>query len=98
MNSIKKHEGILKELSWFSTSNFFRAKRFYSFVFGQFVPDGCGWKLENNSKMSLRAKKTASGKPALTHWVALHPDAPYFSILLCLMPDDFTRQGESAGA
>jgi hypothetical protein len=40
MNSIKKHEGILKELSWFSTSNFFRAKRIYSFVFGQFVPDG----------------------------------------------------------
>ena len=30
----------------------------------------------------------------LTHWVALHPDAPYFS----LTPDDFTRQGESAGA
>jgi hypothetical protein len=34
----------------------------------------------------------------LTHWVAMHPDAPYFSILLCLTPDDFTRQGESAGA
>jgi hypothetical protein len=26
----------------------------------------------------------------------MHPDAPYFSILLCLMPDDFTRQVESA--
>ena len=25
----------------------------------------------------------------------MHPDAPYFSILLCLMPDDFTRQVES---
>jgi hypothetical protein len=25
-----------------------------------------------------------------------HPDAPYFSILLCLTPDDFTRQVESA--
>jgi hypothetical protein len=24
------------------------------------------------------------------------PDAPYFIILLCLMPDNFTRQGESA--
>jgi hypothetical protein len=24
------------------------------------------------------------------------PDAPYFVILLYLMPDDFTRQGESA--
>jgi hypothetical protein len=24
--------------------------------------------------------------------------APYFIILLCLMPDDFTRQVESAGA
>ena len=23
-------------------------------------------------------------------------DAPYFIILLCLMPDDFTHQGESA--
>ena len=34
----------------------------------------------------------------LTHWVAMHPDAPYFSILLCLTPDDFTRQGDSAGA
>jgi hypothetical protein len=28
----------------------------------------------------------------------LHPDAPYFSILICLTPDDFTRQGESTGA
>jgi hypothetical protein len=26
------------------------------------------------------------------------PDAPYFIILLCLMPDDFTRQEESTGA
>ena len=26
----------------------------------------------------------------------MHPDAPYFSILLCLTPDDFTRQVESA--
>ena len=26
----------------------------------------------------------------------MHPDAAYFSILLCLMPDDFTRQVESA--
>ena len=34
----------------------------------------------------------------LTHWVAIHPDAPYFSILLCLTPDDFTRQWESTGA
>jgi hypothetical protein len=24
----------------------------------------------------------------------MHPDAPYFSILLCLMPDDFTCQVE----
>ncbi len=23
----------------------------------------------------------------------MHPDAPYFIILLCLMPDDFTHQG-----
>jgi hypothetical protein len=23
----------------------------------------------------------------------MDPDAPYFIILLCLMPDDFTRQG-----
>jgi hypothetical protein len=22
----------------------------------------------------------------------MHPDAPYFSILLCLTPDDFSRQ------
>ncbi len=28
----------------------------------------------------------------------MHPDAPYFIILLCLMPDDFTHQWESAGA
>jgi hypothetical protein len=27
---------------------------------------------------------------------AMHPDAPYFSILLCLTPDDFTCQVESA--
>jgi hypothetical protein len=26
----------------------------------------------------------------------MHPDAPYFSILFCLMPDNFTRQVESA--
>jgi hypothetical protein len=26
----------------------------------------------------------------------MHPDTPYFSILLCLTPDDFTRQVESA--
>jgi hypothetical protein len=26
----------------------------------------------------------------------MHPDAAYFSILLCLTPDDFTRQVESA--
>jgi hypothetical protein len=30
------------------------------------------------------------------HFLAMHPDAPYFSILLCLMPDDFTRQVVSA--
>ena len=27
---------------------------------------------------------------------SVNPDAPYFIILLCLMPDDFTHQGESA--
>ena len=32
----------------------------------------------------------------LTIEVAMHPDAPYFSILLCLTPDDFVRQVESA--
>jgi hypothetical protein len=26
----------------------------------------------------------------------MRPDVPYFIILLCLMPDDFTCQGESA--
>jgi hypothetical protein len=26
----------------------------------------------------------------------MHPDTPYFSILLCLTPDDFTCQVESA--
>ena len=26
----------------------------------------------------------------------MHPDAPYFIILLCLMPDDFTHQEKSA--
>jgi hypothetical protein len=26
----------------------------------------------------------------------MNPDAPYFSILLCLTPDGFTRQVESA--
>jgi hypothetical protein len=28
----------------------------------------------------------------------MHPDAPYFIILLCLTADNFTHQGESAGA
>jgi hypothetical protein len=32
----------------------------------------------------------------ITLLVALCPNAPYFIILLCLMPDDFTCQGESA--
>jgi hypothetical protein len=26
----------------------------------------------------------------------MHPNVPYFIILLCLMPDDFIRHGESA--
>jgi hypothetical protein len=26
----------------------------------------------------------------------MRPDVPYFIILICLMPDDYTRQGESA--
>jgi hypothetical protein len=26
----------------------------------------------------------------------MHPDVAYSIILLCLMPDDFTRQGEKA--
>jgi hypothetical protein len=26
----------------------------------------------------------------------MRPNAPYFIILLCLMPDDFTRQRENA--
>ena len=26
----------------------------------------------------------------------MHPDAPYFIILLCLTPDDFTHRGKSA--
>ena len=26
----------------------------------------------------------------------MHPDAQYFIISLCLMPDNFTRQGENA--
>jgi hypothetical protein len=28
--------------------------------------------------------------------MAMRPDAPYFIILLCLTPDNFTHQGESA--
>ena len=32
----------------------------------------------------------------LTQKVAMRPDAPYFINLLCLMPDDFTCQGECA--
>jgi hypothetical protein len=28
----------------------------------------------------------------------LYPNAPYFIILLCLMSDDITCEGESAGA
>jgi hypothetical protein len=29
--------------------------------------------------------------------MAMHPDVTYFIILLCLTPDNFTHQGESAG-
>ena len=32
----------------------------------------------------------------LTFFVAMCPDAPYFIILLCLRPDNFTCQGESS--
>ena len=28
----------------------------------------------------------------------MHPDAPYFSNLLCLMPENFTHQVESAAS
>jgi hypothetical protein len=28
--------------------------------------------------------------------VAMHPDVPYFIILLCLTPDNFAHQGERA--
>jgi hypothetical protein len=31
----------------------------------------------------------------LTLLVAIHPNVPYFTTLLCQMPDYFTRQGES---
>jgi hypothetical protein len=31
----------------------------------------------------------------ITHGIALRLTVPYFSTLLCLMSDDFTRQGES---
>jgi hypothetical protein len=37
-------------------------------------------------------------KMSLTHLVALRHDVPYFIILLCLTPDDFTCQGESTGS
>jgi hypothetical protein len=43
-------------------------------------------------------KQFTSNDYILTHWVALRPDAPYFIILLWLAADDFTHQGESAGA
>jgi hypothetical protein len=43
----------------------------------------------------LHADNIISGLQYLTHWVALRPDAPYFIVSLCLIPGDFTRQGES---
>jgi hypothetical protein len=30
--------------------------------------------------------------------MAMHPDAPYFIILLCLTPDNFNRQGGGSAA
>jgi hypothetical protein len=30
--------------------------------------------------------------------ILLNPNAPYFIILLCLMPDNLTGQGETSGA
>ena len=38
--------------------------------------------------------KPLSGKLVIEP--TMHPDAPYFIILLCLTPDDFTHQRESA--
>jgi hypothetical protein len=49
-------------------------------------------KVFTNIKYSTTVQKHC----ILTLWVAMISDAPYFSILLCLTPDDFTRQVESA--
>jgi hypothetical protein len=49
-----------------------------------------------NCTLSVQTQKLNT--QSLTHWVALHPDVLYFIILLCLTPDNVTRQGESGRA
>jgi hypothetical protein len=54
--------------------------------------------LSTESLIKCKLTFTVTMQPrCLTHLVALRPDAPYFIILLCLTPDNFTRQAESAG-
>ena len=57
--------GLRALLSRFSTSEYFRAKRLFSFVSTYLVPLGFSRKLKDKGKKSLRAKIFASGKPAL---------------------------------
>ena len=61
-------------LSRFSTSEYCRAKRLFSFVSTELVPLGFSRTLKDKGTKSLRAKIFASGKPALeVLWVRLTP-------------------------
>ena len=46
----------------------------------------------------LHIRETCREVPILTQSYIVPYYVPYFIILLCLMPDDFTHQGRSAGA
>jgi hypothetical protein len=58
------------------------------------------WRQDSNSKLFYKYKFLSKD----FYWTwrlnfnPLSRIRPYFIILLCLMPDDFTRQGESACA
>ena len=80
-------------ISRFSTSEYFRAKRLFSFVSTLLVPLGFSRKLKDKGKKSLRAKIFASGKPAIELFgnrvIALHHAVEWPPRLPDLTPCDF---------
>ena len=75
-------DAIAATLSRFSTREYFRAKRLFSFVWALLVPLGFSRKLKDKGKTSLRAKIFASGKPALEVYFKNIKDILSFQLLV----------------